>query len=496
MAIYVPFLTQLSEQEEEAISRLTLELAYRRFRYDLVNAYYEGEMRIASLGIAIPPQLANLRTIVGWPRVIVDSIDERLDVEGFRYSDGADADTDLWDIWQANDLDLESQLGHLDALVFGRSFVTVGAPDIDGDQPIITVDSPRDLACHYDPRARTILSAFREIRTGIRDRSATLYLPNETISMEFDGAAGWSIVDRNLHGLGQVPVIPMSNRARISERHGRSEITPEVVSLTDGACRTMLSMTVAGEFFAAPQRYILGASESAFQSADGTAKTAWETYLGMVLALENDENGVAPKVGQFTPFDPGAYTKVLDSYAKVMTSITGLPSEYLGITTTNPSSADAIRMNSDRLVNKVKRKQRSFEGAWEAAMRLALLIRDGSVPPEANSMETLWRNPEIPTPSSTAEAIFRQVSGGMIPATSDVTLEHLGYSAVERARLEADREKDAGAQFLAELATSLQAKEARVDKSLAGDINAQALAADGKAAPAVAVPPVPPPKNG
>ncbi|MBQ1164418.1 hypothetical protein KBZ21_41245, partial [Streptomyces sp. A73] len=41
-------------------------------------------------------------------------------------------------------------------------------------------------------------------------------------------------------------------------------------------------------FYGAPQRYILGASESAFQDAEGNTKSAWETYIGRVLALERD----------------------------------------------------------------------------------------------------------------------------------------------------------------------------------------------------------------
>ncbi|MBQ1164269.1 hypothetical protein KBZ21_40450, partial [Streptomyces sp. A73] len=45
------------------------------------------------------------------------------------------------------------------------------------------------------------------------------------------------------------------------------------------------------------QRYILGASESAFQDAEGNTKSAWETYIGRVLALERDEDGQVPLVG-------------------------------------------------------------------------------------------------------------------------------------------------------------------------------------------------------
>lgn len=465
----------LTEAQNELISKLASQLAFDRFQFEIQNAYYEGTMRIANLGISIPPQLSRLRSVVGWPRVIIDSIDERLDVEGFRLSDGLDADTDLWNIWQTNNLDEESQLAHLDALIYGSAYITVGAGDEVGDQPIIAVESPLDLVCLWDARTRSVMAAFRDYSVGHfgldRVRYGTLYLPDSTISLMMEqGSSQWQIIDRDDHNLGTVPVVRMTNRARITDRQGRSEITPEIISLTDEACRTMLGLSVSREFYAAPQRYILGASESSFVGADGTAKTAWETYLGKVLALERDEDGNVPTVGQFTPYTPEAFTKVLDAYAKIMTSLTGLPAEYLGITTSNPSSADAIRMNSDRLVNKVRRKQRSFEAAWEQAMRIALLIRDGTVQDDALSMETLWRNPEIPTPAATADAIAKEIQTGSVPPTSDVILERLGYSALERRRLAADRERDQGAALLAELASSLLAKEARVDKTISADI--------------------------
>ncbi|MBQ1163615.1 phage capsid protein, partial [Streptomyces sp. A73] len=83
----------------------------------------------------------------------------------------------------------------------------------------------------------------------------------------------------------------------------------------------------------APQRYILGASESAFLDAEGNTKSAWETYIGRVLALERDEDGPVPTVGQFTAHDPQTNTKIIDLYARIMATQLGLPPHYLGYTT-------------------------------------------------------------------------------------------------------------------------------------------------------------------
>jgi hypothetical protein len=70
--------------------------------------------------------------VVNWPRLVVNSLEERLDVDGFRLAQDQPADDELWRIWQANDLDEASQMAHVDALVHGRSFAIVWA---DPDDP-------------------------------------------------------------------------------------------------------------------------------------------------------------------------------------------------------------------------------------------------------------------------------------------------------------------------------------------------------------------------
>lgn len=466
----------LPAQLNALVNELQTKINYNRSPLQIRNNYYEGTMRIASLGISIPPQLSKLKTVIGWPRVVVDAIDERLDVEGFRLADGTDADDDLWDIWQANNLDDESQLGHLDALILGSSYVCVGAGDGPSDQPIITVESALDMTCIYDARIKTITAAFRSyyvegIGLGETAKLGTLYLPNVTLALfQQSGSAVWEITDVDQHALGRVPVVRMTNRSRISDRNGKSEITPEIISMTDSACRTLLGLTIAGEFYAAPQRWAMGVKESDFMDSEGNPKGGWDVVMGRLLALGADDDGNSPTVGQFSAYSPEAFTKVLDQYAQIMTSITCLPAEYLGITTSNPSSADAIRMNSDRLINRVKRKQKAYEGSWEEVMRLALLIRDGKIPTAAQSMTTLWRNPAIPTPAATSDAITKQIEAGVVPPTSSVVLARLDYTAAERAQLELDRQKDLAEQVETELASNLISKTARVDNTIDKDL--------------------------
>mgnify|MGYP001552492951 CR=1 FL=1 len=74
----------LSEDEQSLITRLNNLRGFRDGQLRLLDSYYNGNQLVRDLGIAIPPQVRGLSTVVGWPQVAVDALEERLDVEGFR----------------------------------------------------------------------------------------------------------------------------------------------------------------------------------------------------------------------------------------------------------------------------------------------------------------------------------------------------------------------------------------------------------------------------
>jgi hypothetical protein len=113
----------------------------------------------------------------------VDAIEERIDLEGFQLPNATEADEGLWSIWQANDLDEESQLAHLDALVRKRSFIDrrrrrrrhpPDAPtgdDRDTAIPLMTVESSDEVAVELSPRTRRVSAAAKLYKDGAAQRS-------------------------------------------------------------------------------------------------------------------------------------------------------------------------------------------------------------------------------------------------------------------------------------------------------------------------------------
>ena len=448
-------LLSLSPDELDLLTALRSDLLNQRYKLELLDSYFNGEQLIRDLGISIPPQLKTLHTVIGWPRIGVEALEQRLDLEAFRWADGSDA-SELEEIAESNDWFDEASLAHLDAFAYGREYVVAGSGDVDGAPPLITFESPLDMTMFWDARLRVPIAGLRECSDrydfglGPDDKLVTLYLPMQTIhAVQVDG--GWEVIDRDEHNLGLPPVLRMANRQRTADRIGKSEITPEVMSITDAACRRLMGIEVAAEFFGAPQRYILGASESAFQDAEGNAKSAWETYIGRVLALERDEDGQVPTVGAFTAHDPSGQTKIIDLYARIMATQLGLPPHMLGYTSDNPASADAIRSSEAMLVKKAERRIRRFGATHREAMRLALWVRDGEPPPKERRIETVWRNPATPTLAAQTDAAVKLAQAGIVPADSDVLLEMAGFTEDQRRRVAAERRRAQGTALLERL---------------------------------------------
>jgi hypothetical protein len=439
----------LSDEETSAVQALSTDLGKRRTELLRLDRYYDGQQQLEQLGLAIPPALRRFVVIVNWPRLVVDAVEERLDVEGFRLPEADDADDELWRVWQANDLDEESQLAHLDALIFGRSYACVGASEDDEQTPLVTVESPQEMTHRIDPRTRRVRDALRLYDDG---KAATLYLPDVTIWLSRASRGGrWVEDDRDEHGLGLPPVVPLTNRPRTRRRGGVSEMT-DTIGLTDAAARALTNAQVAQEALAVPQRGVLGATKGDFVDQDGNPLPLWEAYFGSVWALQNKD----AKTFQFDSADLANFETIVNVYGRQVAALHGLPPHYVGFSTDNPASADAIRSAESRLVKRCERKQRALGGRWEDVARLVRRVQTGEWDPNLRQLETLWRDPSTPTVAQKADAVVKLVQANVLPV--EAGWEDMGYSAARRERLRAMREAEQSDPIAAGLLRGLDAQ--------------------------------------
>lgn len=428
------------------VTRLGRVLDELRPAYDRLDSYYTGtqpghhwmapEIR-QSLGNRLPPMRLN------WPRLVVSAIEERLDVVGFRLQQDLPADHDLWRIWQANRMDEVSQQAHLDALIYGSAYVVVWA-GADPRTPRITVESARQMTVQRDPMTGEITVALKRWVEGGYGH-AVVYGSDQieryrTDQQVVEGSdtydvptGGYTRVETIDNPLGVVPVAGLVNRPRLLTPDGETELS-DIIPITDAASKVMTDMLVTSEYSAAPRRWITGMDAGADAHAERLAaqvQQKWTDAPASKLWIAADPDS---KFGQFPESTLGGFVSAIDTLTQQAAAISGLPPAYLGIHGSEVASADAIRSSEATLVSKARRRQRAFGGAWEDAMRLAVLVRDGVQSPGMESLETIWADPETRTVAQAADAAVKKLSVGV---SREQVLEDLGYSPVQIERMTA-----------------------------------------------------------
>ena len=402
-------------------------------RDEPLDQYYNGRHRLRQLGLAVPPELSMFETVVNWPRLTVDSLEARLDLKTFYLPDGSRADAVL-EGWAYNNLDSEASLAHLDALIYGRSFIVVGRNSEDPDHPLITVESPREITVEIDHHRRRISRALRVYGCDDSGRTtnATLYEPDRTIWYVRSTATGqWVESDRDDHRLGRVPIVMMVNRRRAGRFDGVSEMD-DVIGLTDAASRALTNLGVAAETHAIPAKHVAGVSKGDFVGSDGKPLPVWESYFTAIMATANKD----AKFGQFAASDLKNFHDTVHHYASLVASVTKMPATYLGLTTQNPASADAIRSAEAPHVKLAERKQKAFGDSWAWVASLYEFFRTKSWESGA-AIRAEWHDAATPTTAARADAIVK-LNGGQPVLSREGSWDELGWSEA-RKRTEQER---------------------------------------------------------
>jgi hypothetical protein len=283
---------------------------------------------------------------------------------------------------------------------------------------------------------------------------ATLYLPGSTVEYQRQADGSWVEQERDDHGLGEVPVVPIVNRLRLADWCGRSELSP-ILPLAHAANKIATDMMVAAEFVALPLRGIFGVGPEDFEDAGGNKLTALQAMLGRLLTIPDDD-GTARQF-EFTSANLSNFHETINRLAQLVASIAGLPPHYLGMATDNPPSADAIRSNEARLVKRAERRQRAFGGSHEKANRIVRRIQEGDWDPALRRLETIWRDASTPTLAQKADAAVKLYNLPVPIVPLRQTREDLGYSDAQIARMEdGDAEAEAKAAQMLKVPTAAE----------------------------------------
>lgn len=425
--------------------------------YAELERYATGRQSLAYLSpeakIALP-QFTRIASNI--PGVAIQSLTERLKVTGF---DGLD----VWDDWLGNDLVQQSVMLHRETLTFGDGYVIVWADDNGG--PVASVESPRQVAVLKDPATRVVQSAVKRV-WGRTQTQAWVYLPDRVEHWVADVSAAGNtayelagVVD---NPLGVVPVVNFQNTDRIlvptyhSLVHilgwGRSEIA-DLMPLVDGLNATLAGLAVAQEYTARPRRWATGIELVERPQLDGDGNPVLDSNGQPVMDTVNpipegnrsmlSENEQA-KFGQLPGAELGGYTAAVQIWLQQIMAVSALPAHMVGVTTENPSSADALRAAESGLTARAEMKQALFGPGWEQVAELIWAIRN-RVPVGGVKARVQWRDPASTSIAGEADAVTKLVAAGVLSKSG--ALRRLGYTddqiAQERKDLAADKLADA-----------------------------------------------------
>ena len=151
--------------------------------------------------------------------------------------------------------------------------------------------------------------------------------------------------------------------------------------------------------------------------------------------------------GQFAQASMEPHAAELRSVATMFAGESSIPVNYLGIVQDNPASADAIRAAESDLISVAESAQNDFAAAWaEVAILAAMASRAARGLP--------WEVDDL----AQVQSVMTLVTAGVLPPTSEVTYELLGFDRVTRQRLlveAAERRTESLVRSLADSAASV-----------------------------------------
>ncbi|MER6912245.1 phage portal protein [Streptomyces sp. NPDC000594] len=329
--------------------------------------------------------------------LIIDSVNERLAVEGFRMTDEPQADREARAIWQRSRMDAESAAGQLDAMVSGHAYVVVWA---DGDgEPTITVESAETTVVQLKPGSRREVEAAAKFFTDDWGREhCTLWLDN-VVCKGGPSLSGYQVEETKPNPLGRVPVVPLQNRGRLSGGP-TSDLAP-IIPIQNAINKVTADALIASEYAAWPQRYVTGLEIR--EDDQGQPIEPFRVAVDKLLQAEDP----AASFGQFDAADLSNYVGLVDMLVQHLASISRIPFFYL-LKGGQVPSGDSITSAEAGLIAKTRERMLHFGEAWEEVMRLAFLVKKDSERAEAYQAEVMWRDPENRTEAQHMDALLKR----------------------------------------------------------------------------------------
>lgn len=398
--------------------RLLKDLRDRRDPMRQLENYYAGDHPLPFLSRRAAVRYRRLveQARTNWPALIVDTVADRMSVEGFRLNTAVD--DAAWELWQGSGMDAEQGLVHLDQLVYGLTYVMVWPDETNPTGVRITAESPYQVSHVWRPGApRRVGAALKAYHDPLSDTwEAWLFTADEV--------QRYRASSRNDGGMpadeqwapdgppepsplpGSCLIVPFANRMR-TDGKGRSELHG-LLTQVDRLNTTVAQRLLAGEYAAFRQRWATGLEVP--EDEDGNPVQPFDVAVDRLLVAEDPNTAF----GSFDVTDLRPYIDAVSQDVQHLASVSRTPPHYLLGSMVN-LSAEALKAAEAGLVAKVKDRLRSTGESWEYVLRLALELAGTNPAPNAegyglDQLEVVWADPENISEATRMDALTKMQS--------------------------------------------------------------------------------------
>jgi hypothetical protein len=343
-----------------------------------------------------------------WMPIVVDAVDERLLVQGFRMSKDTRGDNEAWKFWQYNNFDIHSKALFTSILSCGIAYVMVWHSG-DSDYPVLlTPEHAGEVYVAVDYQTGMRIAAIKKWRdewTGAE--RVNLYFPDHIEKWispkgqnEYTPLEGEFWIN---NPLGKVPIVPFRNRINLKRDSWCSEIH-DVMSTQDQINKLVMDLLISSEFGAFRQRWATGLDVPI--DAD-TGKPVEIFKAAMDRLWATGDPGVT--FGEFSATDLGNFVRAIENRIQSLASRSRTPAHYLlGQSGTFPSG-ETLKATETGLIAKVKRHQLEYDDPLEEVIRLGFgVMQDAKA--KIRDSEVIWGDPESRTESEHIDATVKKLA--------------------------------------------------------------------------------------
>lgn len=394
--------------------------------------YYNADNDFRDFGISTPKKLRNERPGVGWASRCVNTLSDRVVFDGF-----------------ANDTqginDLMSQVGAMtviqqskhDTFIGGCAFVAVSDGDDDGEKLLVPFTA-QEATGVIDQRTGLLRVGLAVTRWAIpnplnqeqhksRFAAQDFIVFTPSFTAVYENRSIVAIID---NPTGRCLLQPLTHRASANQPLGKSRITKTARRIVQEVGRLKRRQEIAEEFYALPQRYLLGVAEGATKDA------SVDNQIGKMIVVNKDEDGDSPTAGQFPQMSIDQFETAKKDKARDFCAETALTLRNLGYETGNPSNAESLSAMSDDLLLEANNSQAEMgEQIKNIATTLYMAIHGtDQVPDGLQNMIPAWKPIFQIDVGAVGDAVFKlsQAMPELIGTTAGYQLLGIGIRDAEK----------------------------------------------------------------